>query len=75
MTETLDLNDFITDCEFKTPSMTIMIYNEKDELQKSFVAPAGFQWDRYMMAVYSHKRWYKPAGEPRGGVLRLYITD
>lgn len=71
--DTLDLNDFITDCPFKTPSMTIMVFNEKEELQNSFVAPAGFQWDRYFTALYPNKHICKPAGEPRGNILKLVI--
>lgn len=74
MSVTLDLNDFITDCPFKTPPMTIMVYNKKGELQNSFVAPAGFQYDQYFMALYPDKSIHKPAGEPRSdNTLRLYI--
>jgi hypothetical protein len=70
----LDMNDFISDCIFKTPSMIIMLYDEKNQLIKSFVAPPGLQFDRYIRALYPTKGFYVPAGGARDGILKIYIT-
>lgn len=71
----LDLNDFITESPFKAPPMTIMLYDEKDGLIQSFLAPAGFQYDQYIMALYPNRGFYKPKGQPHNGVLKLFITN
>lgn len=68
-----NLDDFITDAPVKTPSMTIKLYNKKKELERSFVAPPGFQWDRYLREAYPDRGW--SADQPRNNILKLYFTN
>ena len=43
---------FVTDCEFKTPSMKVKVFDNNKKFKEEYDAPPGFQLDRYVMSLY-----------------------
>ncbi len=43
---------FITNCEFKTPSMKVKVFDENLVFKKEYVVSPGFQLECYVMSLH-----------------------
>lgn len=43
---------FITDCEFKTPSMKIRVFDRNKILKREYDTPPGFRLESYVMSLH-----------------------
>lgn len=48
------MENFVTDLpdKFKTPAMTVSVYNENEHIIDTFSAPPGFQLERFVFSLF-----------------------
>ena len=48
----VNMETFVTDCEFKTPSMKVKVFGSDKILKREYDTPPGFRLEMYVTSLY-----------------------